>query len=111
MPVNRALTDQEKGWLISGLNSLRTEDQGCWLDSETGEELSPIDIQALLDQIDRLRVTYECDCGQSNCRTIAFQHYRPGKTRVIVDSATDDGRMLLIDADGETRLLTGLEII
>lgn len=107
--MNRKLTVQEKKWLIRGLNSLKTGEYfggGRWVDMETGETLppdEPIDPQPFLEQINNLRVIYKCKCGDKNCHTIHFQHFRKGKSVAIVNYYTEDDRMLIIFIDEESR--------
>jgi len=114
----RKLTRQEKKWLSRGLKSLETGEYfggGRWVDVETEKVKpldEPVDTAFFLQQIDGLKVVSKCDCGDKNCYTVMFQHYRPGKKiSTIVSYFTEDHRMLNIDVDEETGKLVQLEII
>ena len=115
--MNRKLTEQEKKWLIRGLNSLKTGKYfggGYWINVKTGKTLpldEPIDPRPFFDQIDDLRAIYKCKCGDKNCHTVHFQHYRRGRSDAIITYYTKDGRMLIIFVDEETGKLSELEII
>jgi hypothetical protein len=115
--MNRKLTQKETDWLKQGLATLQTGEYfggGRWIDIET-DETKPldesIDNKFFLDQIETLRVVYECECGQSNCHTVHFQHFEKGKSVAIVSSSTDDKRMLIILINEDTGCLSELEII
>ena len=115
--MNRKITEQEKKWLIRGLNTLKTGRHlggGLWVDIKTGKTLpldKPIDPNPFLDQIDDLRIVYKCKCGNENCHTVHFQNYRRGRSDAIVNYHTKDERLLIIFADQETGKLSELEII
>jgi len=113
----RSLTEEEKRWLRQALALLSTGEYlggGRWVDVETGETMPlgpPVDPEPFLKQLDSLLVVDECRCGDPNCHTVRFQHYRPGRSHALVHTETDDGRQLIVFADEETRLLTELEVI
>lgn len=115
--MNRKLIKQERDWLISGLNSLKTGEYfggGRWIDTETGETKQldePIDPKYWLDKIDNLRVISKCNCGESNCHTVQFQNFEPKKVVALVCDSTDDGRMLIIHIHEDSGLIAELEII
>ena len=115
--MNRKLTEQEKKWLIRGLNTLKTGKYfggGRWVDMKTGKTLpldKPIDPRPFFNQIDDLRVVYKCKCGDKNCHTVHFQHYCRGKSVAIISYYTKDGRRLIIFVNEQTRKLSELEII
>lgn len=115
--MNRALTEQEKKWLLRGLNTLGTGEYfggGNWIDTKTGERLAldePVDPQHLISQIESLRVVGKCDCGELNCHTVQFQNHERGKSVAIVCYHTEDNRMLIIPLNANTGRLAELEII
>jgi hypothetical protein len=115
--MNRALTEQEKGWLLRGLNTLGTGEYfggGNWIDMETNERLplsEPVNPQHLIEQIDNLSVVGECGCGEPNCHTVQFQNYERGKSEAIVCYHTEDKRMLIIHVHADSGLLAELEIV
>ncbi len=111
------MTEQEKNWLIRGLKTLETGEYrggGKWIDGKTGK-VKPLDepknAEPFLRQIDEIEVIYKCACGEPDCHTIRFQNFERGKCGAMVTTATEDGRMLIIDVHRETNLLAGLEII
>lgn len=113
----RPLTEQEKDWLRQALALLPTGEHmggGCWHDPILGGALlpdSPIHPEPYLAQIDNLVVTSRCECGDPGCHTVHFQHYRKGKSVALVHTTTGDGRQLIVFIDGETRMLSELEVI
>ncbi|MFC1579489.1 hypothetical protein ACFL4N_01100 [Thermodesulfobacteriota bacterium] len=114
----RELTDQERGWLVSGLKSLSEEHQVppvhrhyISAGKTVLDEPELIDPKPLIEQIDGLLVVSECRCGQPSCHTVQFQHTEQGKLETIVNHYTDDGRMLNIDINEETGFIAGLEVI
>ncbi len=115
--VERKLSEQEKLWLICGLNTLKTGEYfggGKWVDvatNETKELDEPIDAQFFLEQIDGLRVVRKCNCGDATCHTVMFQNFETGKSVAIVCGNTEDKRMLIIHINKDTGLLAELEII
>lgn len=115
--MNRKLTKQEKKWLIYGLKTLETGEYrggGKWIDGKTGKIKSldePKSAELFLRQIDEIRVVRKCDCGQPECYTIKFQNYEPRKCGVMIETVTEDGRIMLIDVHNETQIPAGLEII
>ena len=114
--VNRELTEQEKNWLIRGLETLKTGEYfggGNWVDLDTNEtkELDvPLDPEFFLAQIDELRVVDKCPCGDATCHTVKFQNFEIGKSEAIVCSSTEDKRMLIIHINEDTGKLAELEI-
>jgi hypothetical protein len=114
---NRPITEQEREWLVQGLQSLATGEYsggGNWIDCETGKVLpkdEPIDPKPYLDQLDALRVMAQCDCGDPNCHTVHFQGFSPGNSVALVEFHTEDDRMLIILVDRDTDKLAELEII
>jgi hypothetical protein len=88
--VNRPLTQQERDWLVQGLQALS-------------------DPAAYLAQVAQLRVVQQCDCNQPDCHTINFQSFKGRKVQNIYGACSDDGRMLNIDS--HTGELLGLEVI
>jgi hypothetical protein len=115
--MNRSLTEQERRWLIRGLNTLETGEYfggGNWIDVETNETLpldEPIDSQFFLSQIEDLRVTGKCNCGEKNCHTILFQHFEMGKSTAIVCYHTEDKRQLIIHINEDSGMLAELEVV
>ena len=115
--MNRALTEQEKEWLLRGLKTLGTGEYfggGNWIDTETNKRLpldEPVDPQHLINQINNLRVIGECGCGEPNCHTVQFQNYERGKSAAIVCYHTEDKRMLIIHVNEDSGQLAELEII
>lgn len=119
--MNRKLTQQERNWLLKGLRTLSRGTYfggGKWVDMKTGKvkpKDKPIDNKKYLRQIDDLRVVKKCSCGEKNCHTVNFQHYRDGyhggHSVALAESTTDDGRMLIVFADRKTGKLTELELI
>jgi hypothetical protein len=94
----RPLTEQEKTWLIKGLQDEFKDDPS-------------FNIDFYMKQLDGLKVYYKCDCGDPNCYTIGF--IPPSEKHLdycFVDQATDDGRSLLIH-ETEDRRISMLEII
>lgn len=114
---NRSLTEQEKNWLIRGLETLKTGEYfggGNWVDLETNKtkELDePLDPEFFLAQIDELRVVGKCHCGDATCHTVEFQNFEIGKSVAIVCSSTEDRRMMIIHINEDTGPLAELEII
>lgn len=115
--MNRPITEQEKNWLIRGLKTLETGEYfggGNWIDTETNEKKpfdEPVSSNFLLNQIDNLRVIDKCDCGETNCHTIKFQHFESGKSVAVVCYHTEDERMLIIHINEDIKMLSELEII
>ncbi|QQS42118.1 MAG: hypothetical protein IPM63_04010 [Acidobacteriota bacterium] len=110
------MTEQEREWLVLGLETLRTGEYfggGNWVDLETNKakELDqPLDPQPFLQQIDELRVVDKCPCGEARCHTVTFQNFEIGKSVAIVCSSTKDSRMLIIHINEDTGRLAELEI-
>jgi len=100
--MNRALTEQERNWLVRGLNALGTGEYfggGRWIDTKTNKRKrldDPVDPTSLLNEVDDLRVIDECDCGEPNCHTVKFQNFERGKSAAIVCYYTEDSRMLIV---------------
>lgn len=115
--MNRALTEQEKKWLLRGLNTLGTGEYfggGKWVDMETNERLpldELVDPQHLINQVANLRVVGECGCGEPRCHTVQFQHYERGKSAAVVCYQTEGKRMLIIHVNEDSGRLAELEII
>lgn len=119
--MNRKLTQQEKKWLRRGLKTLPKGEYfggGKWIDVKTGKikpKDKPLENKKYLEQIDGLRVIKKCKCGEKSCHTITFQHYKDGyhggRSVLLAESHTEDGRMLIVFADRKTKMLTELEII
>ncbi len=115
--MNRELTEQERGWLIRGLNSLETGEYfggNRWVDTQTGEIKNidePIDPKFWLDQIDDLRVVGKCSCGKQSCHTVQFQNFEKGKVEAIVSYYTEDKRILNILIHEESGLIAELEVV
>ena len=115
--MNREITQQEKDWLVSGLNTLETGEYnggGNWVDLETNETLplnEPIDSEFYFKQINDLRAKEKCPCGDKTCHTIKFQHFEMGKSVGLVTYHTDDKRMLIIHVHEDTNMIAELEII
>ena len=115
--MKRALTEQEKTWLLRGLNTLATGEYsggGNWIDAKTNELLPlapPVNPQPLIDQMAELQVIEQCNCGEPSCHTIRFQHFERRKSKKIVFYHTEDKRLLLIFVNRDSGLLAELEII
>ena len=115
--MNRELTEQEKKWLIRGLETLKTGEYfggGRWVDLDTNETKKldePVDAEFFLQQIDELQVVDKCLCGDATCHTVKFQNFKRGKSVAIVCSSTEDKRMLIIHINEDTGHLAELEII
>lgn len=115
--MNRFLTQQEKDWLLRGLQTLETGQYfggGNWIDTQTNERVrlaKPVDPAFLLSQIGDLQVVSQCDCGEANCHTVQFQHYQKGKSAAIVCYHTEDNRLLIIHLNRDRGLLAELEVI
>lgn len=113
----RLLTKQEREWLCLAISLLPTGEYlggGRWKDVKTGETKPldpPIDPEPYLAQIENLMVVARCGCGDPNCHTVDFQHYRPGRSVALAHTNTDDGRELIVFEDEETGHLTQLEVI
>ncbi len=113
----RPLTDQERAWLIRGLNSLATgeyADGGRWIEKKTGEVKPldpPQDPSSWLDQVDSLRVIGQCNCGEPNCHTVQFQDFEGSQVVAIVTYHTEDGRLLNVLINERTGRIAELEII
>ena len=114
--MNRALTKQERDWMVRGLETLRTGEYfggGKWVELDTNKKKEldqPIDPGPYLHQIDELRVVDKCTCGEPKCHTVKFQNFEIGKSVAIVCSSTEDKRMLIIHINEETGRLAELEI-
>ncbi len=97
----RPLTSEEKAWVE---RALREE-----------PDLQGQDITKFLSQIDSLRVNEACDCGDPQCRSVRFQHYRPGFSYGLADAIMNKGTaqefLVMLFADHETGLLTEIEVI
>lgn len=52
-----------------------------------------------------------CGCGNPACETVFFQHYRSGRVAPLVQAETDDGRVLIVYVDEETKKLVELEVV
>lgn len=115
--MNRLLTQQEKSWLIRGLNTLATGEYfggGRWVDTKTNKTKKldkPINPEFFIEQIENLRVIGSCNCGEANCHTVQFQNFEIGKLVNLVFYNTEDKRMLLIHINEDTNQLAELEII
>jgi hypothetical protein len=82
------------------------------VNEETGVPLDPpVDPAPYLAQVDELVVVDQCKCGQPGCRTVSFQHYRPGRAVALVHTETEDGRVLIVGVDEETDGLAELEVV
>lgn len=114
--MNRKLTKQEKEWLIKGLEYSQTEEylkarkRRAEVAGKSTDINSP-EIEFYLKQIENLRVIKKCECGDADCHTVRFQHSKRDECRTLVVTQIEDGRMLIIDIDKETKMLAGLEVI
>ncbi len=64
-----------------------------------------------LDQVDSLIVTDMCRCGQADCHTVYFQHYRGEPTGAIAFHFADDGHTVIVHVDDKTGKIGELEVI
>jgi hypothetical protein len=104
-PLNRSLSEQERTWLGRGLAVLQTGKH------RYGDSSRAVDTRRYADQIDGLRVVHQCECGEPTCHTVHFQHFRRGRSIALVDTTTEDGRMLIVLVDEDTDMLAELEVI
>lgn len=117
MSFARPLTDRGKAWLLQALALLPMGEYlggGRWVDEETREVMPldpPVDPAPYLEQIDDLAVIGACGCGNPACETVYFQHYRSGRAAPLVQTETDDGRVLIVYVDEETKKLVELEVV
>jgi hypothetical protein len=113
----RPITEQERAWLMRGLESLPTGEYqggGKWIEVETNQVKpldEPVDPTLWLEQIDGLMVVGQCMCGESNCHTVRFRRAGEGRVVALATSSTADRRMLIIHIDDDSGELAELEII
>jgi hypothetical protein len=97
----RSLTSEEKLWVQRAL--------------QEEPDLQGQDITNFLSQVDSLKVQGRCPCDDPQCRSVRFQHYRPGFSYGLADAVINKGTAnefrVILFADHETGLLTEIEVL
>ena len=93
------------------------EDEVSWIEQALREEpdLQGKDITQYLEQIKSLKVAEQCDCGDAECKSVRFQHYRPGYSYGFADASINKGTnqefLAIVFIDRETRLITEIKTV
>ena len=93
------------------------KDEASWIEQALKEEsdLKSQDITQYLEQIKSLKVVEECDCGDRECKSVRFQHYRPGYSYGLADASINRGTnkefLAIVFVDRQTRLITEIETV
>jgi hypothetical protein len=115
--MSRPLIPQERKWLIEALSTMERGEHfggGVLVEQKTGA-VKPrdraVDPSFFLNQVDSLLVTSKCECGDPNCLTVYFQHYRGFHTGVVAFHQSGDGHTIIVHTDDGTGEINELEVI
>jgi hypothetical protein len=108
----RPIAGFEKDYIIKGIESLGNNGSPIPVELEDGKAgIFWLDNDEFINQLDSLIIIGKCQCGDPECHTVQFQHYRAGYSIKLVEMILEDGRIMRIFINRELGLVSGLEII